>query len=267
MGVNLETVERTQAHGLVPDLIGGRLLVVDDEPVNLEIIAEYLAGECCMLSFASDGVQALEHLGEADFDCVILDRMMPSLNGLEVLRRMKADARLRNIPVIMQTAAAGRDQVAEGLRLGAYYYLTKPYHQDALRAVVRSALGFTRSLGDLQRRIRDHAGMLSLLQGGKFRLRTLSQARSLAAALAGACKDPPNAGMGLAELLVNAVEHGNLGIDFEEKSRLLDEGHWENEVQARLALPQYRSKYVEVEIHRAETDIRVLITDQGTGFD
>ncbi len=267
MGVDVETVEGAQASGASHNLTGGRLLVVDDEPVNLEIITEYLDDECYVLTYATDGNQALELLERGDFDCVILDRMMPSVDGMEILRRMKADGRFRNVPVIMQTAAASRDQVAEGLRLGAYYYLTKPYHQDALRAVVRSALGAARLLGDLQQRIGEYAGMLTLLQGGKFRLRTLSEARSLAAALAGACKDPPSAGMGLAELLVNAVEHGNLGIDFAQKSRLLAEGRWENEVEARLALPQYRSKYIEVEMSREGTDIRVVITDQGQGFD
>ncbi|MFN0316118.1 MAG: response regulator [Burkholderiales bacterium] len=249
------------------DLAGAHLLVVDDEAVNLEIIGEYLAEEPYRLACAADGMRALELLGKEDFDCVILDRMMPRMDGMEVLRRMKSDARYRNIPVIMQTAAASREQVAEGLRLGAYYYLTKPYHQDALRSVVRSALGAVRALGNLQQRIGEYAGMLTLLQGGKFRLRTLTEARSLAAALAGACKDPPSAGMGLAELLVNAVEHGNLGIDFAQKSGLLEKGCWEDEVEARLALPEYRGKYVEVEVSRTGASLRVLITDQGQGFD
>ncbi len=267
MAVGVETLERTQANAVSLDSAGGRLLVIDDEPVNLEIITEYLDDECYVLTYATDGNQALELLDKEDFDCVILDRMMPCVDGMEILRRMKSDARFRTIPVIMQTAAASRDQVADGLRLGAYYYLTKPYNQDALRAVVRSALGAARSLGVLQQRIGEYAGMLTLLQGGKFRLRTLSEVRCLAAALAGACKDPMSVGMGFAELLLNAVEHGNLGIDFAQKSRLLAEGRWENEVEARLALPQYHSKYIEVEMCRAGTNLQVVIADQGQGFD
>lgn len=256
----------------VPDLdefVGGRLLVVDDEPVNLEIVSEYLEGEHYTVNVANDGAEALEFLDRAgaEVDCVILDRMMPRVDGMEVLRRMKSDARFQSIPVIMQTAAANRDQVAEGLALGAYYYLTKPYHQDALRAVVRSALSASRMRGDMQRRIDEYAGVLGLMQVGTFKFRTLSEARALAAALAGACRDASSAGMGLVELLINAVEHGNLGIDFQQKSMLLSEGRWESEVEARLHLPEFYGKWVNVEVTRAEQDIRIVISDEGKGFE
>lgn len=251
------------------EFVGGQLLVVDDEPVNLEIVSEYLEGEHYSVNVANDGAEALEFLDQnaAEVDCVILDRMMPRVDGMEVLRRMKADARFKSIPVIMQTAAANRDQVAEGLALGAYYYLTKPYHQDALRAVVRSALSASRMRGDMQRRIDEYAGVLGLLREGKFEFRTMVEARALAAALAGACKDAATAGMGLVELLINAVEHGNLGIDFQQKSMLLSEGRWEAEVEGRLRLPEYRGKWVTVVVTRGERDIRIVISDQGKGFD
>lgn len=251
------------------EFVGGRLLVVDDEPVNLEIVSEYLEGEHYSVSVANDGAEALDLLDRnaTEFDCVILDRMMPRIDGMEVLRRMKADARFQAIPVIMQTAAASRDQVAEGLALGAYYYLTKPYHQDALRAVVRSALSASRMRGDMQRRIDEYAGVLGLLREGRFRYRTLAEARALAAALASACEDAPTAGMGLVELLINAVEHGNLGIDFQQKSMLLSEGRWEQEVESRLALAEFKEKAVSVDVTRGEEDLRIVITDEGKGFE
>ncbi len=269
MTAEVEIVEAYSSTHDTSEFVGGRLLVDDDEPVNLEMISEYLEDEHYSVTCAEDGSIALEILdqGPADFDCVILDRMMPRMNGMEVLRRMKSDARFKDIPVIMQTAAASRDQVADGLRLGAYYYLTKPYHQDALRAVVRSALSASRTRGDLQRRIDEYAGVLGLLKSGNFQFRTLIEARSLAAALAGACDDPPSAGMGLVELLINAVEHGNLGIDFAHKSLLLSQGRWENEVEARLALPEYSHKHVYVEVSRNESGISIVITDQGLGFE
>jgi len=269
MNSDVSTLEHSPEQSIVQEFIGGRLLVVDDEPVNLEIISEYLEDEHYRVAAANDGMEALEFLDAhaTEVDCVILDRMMPRLDGMEVLRRMKSDPRFQSIPVIMQTAAANRDQVAEGLRLGAYYYLTKPYHQDALRAVVRSALGAARMRGDLQRRIDEYTGVLGLLREGKFRCRTMSQGRALAAALASACKDPAAAGMGLVELLTNAIEHGNLGIDFQQKSTLLSEGRWEQEIEARLALPEYSSKVVEVDIRRVDASLHIVITDEGKGFD
>ena len=181
---------------------------------------------------AADGGQALDLLGAADaaFDAVVLDRMMPGIDGIEVLRQIKATPRLRSLPVILQTAAAGREQVAEGLKLGAYYYLTKPYHRDALVAVVRAALADAAQRRDLARRIEDSRAVMALIERGTFQFRTWRmRARSLPPSPA-LCEEPDLAGMGLVELLVNAVEHGNLGITFHEKSELLSAGRWEEEV-------------------------------------
>ena len=82
-----------------------KLMVVDDEPFNLEIIAEHLDGAGYELVTANDGQEAwdlLEHAGEDEFDALILDRMMPRMDGLTLLKRVKQEARFRQVPVIMQ---------------------------------------------------------------------------------------------------------------------------------------------------------------------
>jgi CheY-like chemotaxis protein len=245
-----------------------RLLVVDDEAVNCEIIAEYLEAEDCSLTMASDGGQALDllHAADAAFDAVVLDRMMPGIDGIEVLRQIKATPGLRSLPVILQTAAAGREQVAEGLKLGAYYYLTKPYHRDALVAVVRAALADTAQRRDLARRIEESRAVMALIERGTFQFRTLEDARALAAAFAALCEEPDLAGMGLVELLVNAVEHGNLGITFHEKSELLSAGRWEEEVGVRLQRPENLDKTAELDCWREGACLVFAIRDRGTGF-
>ena len=245
-----------------------RLLVVDDEELNREIIREYLEDEDCELVEAEDGTSALALLAQAQrFDAVLLDRMMPGIDGLEVLQRMKQDPRLTDLPVIVQTAAAAHEQVAEGLRLGAYYYLSKPYHRDALVAVVRAALALARQREELKHQLRAYHGVMQLVEHARYRLRTLEEARSLAAAIGGACEAPERAGMGVAELLVNAIEHGNLGISFEDKARLLSSGRWQKEVEQRLALPANAGKHVEVTFSREGATVIVRVRDQGPGFD
>jgi CheY-like chemotaxis protein len=248
--------------------MGARLLVVDDEEINREIIREYLDGEDCELVEAEDGERALELLAQPGrFGAVLLDRMMPGIDGLEVLRRMKTEPRLADLPVIVQTAAAAHEQVAEGLRLGAYYYLTKPYHRDALVAVVHAALALTRQREELKQQVSEYHGVMHLVEHARYRLRTLDEARSLAAALGAACREPERAGMGIAELLINAIEHGNLGITFEEKAELLSSGGWQKEVARRQALPDNAGKSVEVGFWREATELLVHIRDQGSGFD
>jgi CheY-like chemotaxis protein len=243
------------------------LLVVDDEEINREIISEYLEGEEYEITMVENGERALAALGAQSFDAVILDRMMPGLDGLEVLRRMQHDARLRVVPVIMQTAAAGHDQVAEGLRLGAYYYLTKPYHRDSLVAVVNSAVDVMRRRRALSREIEQYQGLLVLLDDGRFRVRTLPDAHALAAGLGTLAADSPSVALGLVELLINGIEHGNLGISFHDKAGLLAADAWEREVEARLALSENADKYVQVHVQREGSVMRISIRDCGPGFE
>lgn len=245
-----------------------RLLVVDDEEINREIIAEYLEDTDYQLTMAAGGEEALNRLSEdRTFDAVILDRMMPGIDGLAVLRQIQSDMRLRHIPVIMQTAAAGHEQVAEGLRLGAYYYLTKPYHRDALVAVVRSALEMVQRRRDLTREIEAFRGVIGLIVDGRFRVRSLREARALSAAISSLGKDPVSVALGLSELMINAIEHGNLGISFQEKAELLAADRWEAEVQERLASPANAGRFVEVRLQREPGVLQVVIRDQGPGFD
>jgi CheY-like chemotaxis protein/serine phosphatase RsbU (regulator of sigma subunit) len=244
------------------------LLVVDDEALYREIIAAYLEPEGYALTMARDGEQALALLvnGHA-FDAVLLDRMMPGIDGIEVLKRLKRDPRFNGLPVIMQTAADSHEEVAEGLRLGAHYYLTKPYHRDALVAVVRSALSAVAQRQRLAEQIEEYRGVMGLIDESVFRYRSIDEARALAAALASMCRDPAAAGFGLLELLINAVEHGNLGIRLEDKCELVATGRWEQEVTARFAKPENAAKHVEVRCRREGERLLIRIRDQGEGFD
>lgn len=129
------------------------ILVVDDEPLNLDIIEEFLTGkgQPYIVETASDGIIAMEKL-EADpnkYDVVLLDRMMPNMSGMEVLEKMSAHSELKYIPVILQTAKVSKEDILEGLKAGAYYYLTKPFTSDILHSVVKTAVkdrGYNKAL-------------------------------------------------------------------------------------------------------------------------
>jgi anti-sigma regulatory factor (Ser/Thr protein kinase) len=108
---------------------------------------------------------------------------------------------------------------------------------------------------------------LDLMRKAVFTYKTPDAARELAALLAGHCPEPRRVVVGLAELLLNAVEHGNLRISHEEKTRLRTLDRWEEEVTARLAHPTYADRAVWVEFTREPSRIRVRIRDQGNGFD
>lgn len=117
------------------------ILVVDDEPLNLEIIAEFLADEGYLLDLVASAERAWECLeANASYDLAILDRMMPGMSGMDLLKKMKADSRFCAIPVIMQTAACNPQQIKEGIEAGAFYYLSKPFELETLSAIIDAAL-------------------------------------------------------------------------------------------------------------------------------
>lgn len=247
------------------------ILVVDDEPLNLMIISEYLesADEGYHWDTAEDGVAAWEMLESEPlkYSAILLDRMMPRMDGMEVLSHIKSHPDMKDLPVIMQTARASQVDIEEGIKAGAYYYLTKPFEEAALISIVRTAVhDYQRFIG-IRKELDDNRFTLGLMQSGSFQFKSLDEARNLSALLAQTCPNPEAAITGLIELMVNAVEHGNLGISYDEKGRLNDVGGWEKEVRRRLKLPEMRDKVVEVIHERCNGEIHIRITDQGEGFD
>lgn len=245
------------------------LLVVDDEPLNLELIAEYLDDPRYQLDLVPDAERALERLEASGpaIDLVVLDRTLPVMDGLDLLRRIKTEPRFQTIPVVMQTAAAAPDQVRAGIEAGAYYYLTKPYEPAALQTIVRSALADLADRRQAARATAARADALRLIEQGEFRFRTLEDVHGLAPLLASLCPVPEAAAMGLAELMINAIEHGNLGITYAEKTQLVREDRWATEIVRRLGLPEYRQRSARVTVRRGEGELLFTIADEGAGFD
>ncbi len=129
-------------------------------------------------------------------------------------------------PVILQTASESRTDVLEAMKGGAFYYLTKPYDVEMLLTVVATAVRNRSSYRQLQTLARRGEMATTLLRAACFRLRSVEEARDVGTLVAGLCPDPSNTVIGLTELIVNAVEHGNLGITYAEKSELSGMERW-----------------------------------------
>ncbi len=245
------------------------VLVVDDEIFNLDLITDYLNESDIDVVCVERGVQALAVLQESPdrFSSVLLDRMMPGMDGIEVLAHIKKDEKTNRLPVIMQTASSGKKKMLEGLNAGAYYYLSKPYDQETLIAIVKTAIRDYQHYVHIQENLKQSVQTLKMMDKGLFKFKSLEEGRNLAILLANACPNSERVILGLTELITNAVEHGNLGITYEEKSRLNAKGDWESEVENRLALPSNKDKYATVEFNRNDNKITLVITDQGNGFD
>lgn len=246
-----------------------RVLIVEDNEADRALLEAHLSRDGFLTEFADDGVDgwAMLDANPDRYDLVLLDRSMPRMDGMALLRKIKSDHRFLILPVIFQSALVSREEVIEGIRAGAYYYLTKPYDTEMLLSVVRTAATDSVAARDLQNRVKRGMQVLQLLEEAHFTYRTIEEARGLAAVLARACPDAEATVIGLTELLVNAVEHGNLGITYDDKSALLADGVWMEEVARRLELPENRAKRVDVEFSRGDDELRFTIRDRGNGFE
>ncbi len=121
-------------------VLGARILVVDDNDVNRDMLSRRLQREGYLAAVAEDGLEALQMLKEQAYDLVLLDIMMPLLNGYQVLERIKTDPELRHIPVIMISALDEIDSVVRCIEIGAEDSLPKPFNPTLLKARIGASL-------------------------------------------------------------------------------------------------------------------------------
>jgi len=117
-----------------------RILVVDDDENILSLERTILEQKGFAVTTADGGAVALKILGEQDFDLVLLDVMMPEIDGFTVCRRIKEEPRTKEIPVIFLTAKGGGEALAEGFESGAIMYINKPFTANKLLTIVNTML-------------------------------------------------------------------------------------------------------------------------------
>jgi Response regulators consisting of a CheY-like receiver domain and a winged-helix DNA-binding domain len=135
-----------------------KILVVDDQPVNVQLLRRKLEREGIQVSAAYTGQEALELVRQTKPDLILLDVMMPDMDGIDVCQRLQESEDTRSIPVIFITARTSKESKLEGLAVGAVDYITKPIDLDETLARVQTQLRFVainREMIDLQRRLQE----------------------------------------------------------------------------------------------------------------
>ena len=117
-----------------------KLLIVDDIPENIKVLGNSLDREGYTISFATSGTQALEMVRRGRFDLILLDIMMPGMDGYHVCRELKAQHTTVDIPVIFITAKTEKDDIVKGFEAGAVDYVTKPFNTRELLMRVKTHL-------------------------------------------------------------------------------------------------------------------------------
>lgn len=134
-------------------------------------------------------------------------------------------------------------------------------------AIVQSAVRDFTKYQSIQAELDEQSKIFHCLHSAHFDFQTLDEALALALFLAQACPEPDQVAMGLTDMLVNAVEHGNLQMTYDEKTRLIKDGGLDAEIARRLTLPEFAHKKATIRFHQNAERIEFTITDQGPGFD
>ena len=132
------------------DLRGARLLLVDDVPTNLDVLCALLEGADYRISIAPDGAIALRLAAQTAPDLILLDVVMPEMNGFEVCRRLKQDPKTEHIPVIFITAENQTEGVVEGFEAGGVDYIAKPFQDAEVLVRVKTHLSLSRLTRELE---------------------------------------------------------------------------------------------------------------------
>jgi signal transduction histidine kinase len=138
-----------------------RILLVDDTPTNLKVLAEALQGQGWKTLMAADGESAIEQVEYLRPDLILLDVMMPGIDGFETCRRLKANPDTQEIPVIFMTALSDTVDKVRGLELGAVDYVTKPFQQEEVIARTKLHLRLSQLTNKLEKEVADRTQSLS----------------------------------------------------------------------------------------------------------
>lgn len=247
------------------------ILAVDDEPGQLSLIEDYLAGSGFQVVFAQTQEACLDILSNSNtpVNAIVLDQTLPNAGGFKLLEKLSHHNDFKYIPIITQNGfqKSTLEDTSACLNAGAFYHFSEPLNPKLLQSVVTAAVKDFKRIRSLQEDLQAFQGGLTTLQTAHFSFNRLSSAQSLAQMLSFLFPSPNAAVVGITELLINALEHGNLGVGYEEKSQLMAEAKWKEEVERRETMPEFIDKKVKVLFEVGDEAIILTIKDEGKGFD
>lgn len=236
------------------------ILVADDEVINLDILSHSLEKNGYNVVCCQNGVEALAELDNQPdfFDIVLLDRMMPELDGIELLLKIKKDTRLKDIPVIMQSAKSLAEEVQEGLNSGAVEYLTKPYNTKDLL----SALDIVGS----EEKSANTTNVEPALDVIDFEICDPDDIMLTSLYISVLYPESEKIQSELTELIRISIEHGNLSIPIPLRDKLLrmhKEKEYNNEVANRLTNAIYIKNKTAINLTKFSNQIILKIKNDG----
>ena len=248
-----------------------KLLLIDDEQLVRDELGGILRDEGYDVITGSDGLEGLALFRSEHPDMVITDIRMPKLDGLSVAMTIKDEA--PEVPITVVTGHGTESMAIEALRAGVTDFIKKPVRLEDLSGAL-ARMEATRQLGTPHEQRGMPASVEEVERVWKYRLHNELEVipefvDGLLGLVAGgmAPQSITELNIALRELIINAMEHGNLGISFEDKSQALEEGALPDLLQRRSAMPAYEGRQVTITASRLKKVVYVQIADMGGGFD
>lgn len=241
-------------------------LLIGDAAFRAELDARDLPA-LGLRRLGADDFSTADRLIDGPFrhDIHVILLQVPADEAMQTLRLRQALA--LPLPGPIPVVAIGPGSPAPTIRAGAFHHLPPDYSPDLLSATVEAATKTSLRCRQIGLELRARSEAFGLIASGVFHFRTPDKANDLAIALSSISPQPQRLTLGLLELMLNAIEHGNLEIGAQEKSRLRAENRFAEEVERRLALPEYRDRWASLQVENEPGRLTFTIVDCGKGFD
>jgi DNA-binding response OmpR family regulator len=243
-------------------MLKARILVIEEEPAVQAMLAEGLKRRGHNVSVARDWVDGLRVLEEEKPDIVLTDLTMSGNRGIEVLREIRAIA--SETKVIVMTGHGNEEGAIQALRRGAIDYLKKPVAFWELYDVVNKIIGIQQFDINKEFVLEESKKVVMGSQIDKI-WGVVNQLLLCAENICGKAKIR-EVGLGLYEIIINAIEHGNLEITFEEKWQALERGDYEELLRERLSNPAFSERQVVIDYQMIPGELHCVVRDEGKGF-
>lgn len=259
---------QTRSKSRAPANCAAPVLLLGDDAADLAASSKEMTAFGLCTRFVDETLAPLNDKTDrnGDPDVLIVGKAFSPPELIEYLETLRSDTQRIWLRVVVQTrhqTAADRRRL---IMSGASYLVMLPCETTVLYRVMRAAIEDAAISESIQNYVSSHQSGIGKIALGVFEIRTMDEAQKLASMIAMNYPSPETVAIGIWELLCNAIEHGNLEIDFDQKALLLQSGRLEEEIRRRLCLPKYSDRTARVSFKYGRREIRLRITDQGPGF-
>jgi len=243
------------------------VLVIYDENSPLENLKIFSTESHSYQILMLDDVLSGDVSLSQDYSVVVIDLAQSTADRQENLLKWSENTSIRDSIFIVFHDMENSNALISRVVERATMMLGHPVQEEKLLEVIADCWKHFRHRSALQKDLKEVMIAIQSMEKGVFTFRSLEEARSLSMLLATLCPNNNQAALGLLELMVNGIEHGNLEISFDEKGELLKEGKWHHEVEHRLNSPKYSYRSALIKFERTIKNIVFSIEDEGLGFD